>query len=77
MYSKANNPSWSSNIEQTFDFATDPDIFDILLGTRIGKTISYLVLGSFFRGTRHIARIVTVMYYANTFHLQFDIEPIG
>lgn len=76
VYTEANNLTWPTSGEQTWDFATNPDIFDMILGTRIGKVVSYIVLGSFPRGTRHIARIVTIPSFAETVHIRFDIEPI-
>lgn len=53
--------------------------FEALMGTRIGRTVAYLVLGGFPRGTRRIARIfvyiTNVWYYR--FDFRFDIEPIS
>ncbi|KAK5807315.1 hypothetical protein VI817_001573 [Penicillium citrinum] len=77
LYRNANNLSWPGGGAQTWDFARDPEIFDMLLGTRCGKMISYLVLGAFPRGTRHIARVVTCPVPTEcAVHLRFDIEEI-
>jgi hypothetical protein len=45
-----------------------------LLGTRIGKTVSYLVLNSFEPGTHRISKIVTMGSSPDKLHLRFDIE---
>ncbi|KAJ5980446.1 hypothetical protein N7481_007744 [Penicillium waksmanii] len=76
VYTEANNLTWPTSGEQIWEFATNSDMFDMILGTRIGKVVSYLVLGSFPRGTRHIAQIVTILSFADTVHLRFDIEAI-
>lgn len=53
--------------------------YQALLGTRIGKTVAYLVLCAFERGTRRIGRIVTwyaesVGSYPGELQIRFDIE---
>jgi hypothetical protein len=76
VYTEANNLTWPTSGEQIWDSATNTDMFDMILGTRIGKVVSYLALGSFPRGTQHIKRIVTAPSFADTVHLRFDIEPM-
>ncbi|GLI74667.1 hypothetical protein PoHVEF18_002913 [Penicillium ochrochloron] len=52
-------------------------VYQALLGTRIGKIVSYLLLASYPRGTRRIARVVT--YHIDdlmSIHMRFDIEKI-
>ncbi|KAJ5352773.1 hypothetical protein N7452_001747 [Penicillium brevicompactum] len=46
-----------------------------ILGTRLGKSAAYLVLGAFPRGTHRIERIQTWVAY-HCLHLRFDIEQI-
>ncbi|KAJ5162046.1 hypothetical protein N7492_007438 [Penicillium capsulatum] len=50
--------------------------FEALMGTRIGRTVAYLVLGGFPRGTRRIlVYVVHVVHYH--FEFRFDLEPIA
>lgn len=79
LYSAANGLSWQIGIEdvdaipRTWEYGTAE--YDALLGTRIGKTIAYLVLGAFERGTRHVARIVSWPGDRGaSAYLRFDIE---
>lgn len=75
IYGQTNQLTWPDSGEQTWDIARDADVFDMLIGTRIGKLVSYLVLGGFDRGTRSIARIVTRPSRGeNAIHMRFDIE---
>ncbi|KAJ5376843.1 hypothetical protein N7509_013729 [Penicillium cosmopolitanum] len=52
--------------------------YDALLGTRIGKLISYIVLGGFERGSFRIARVVTWSSWllGARANMRFDIEPV-
>lgn len=50
--------------------------YDALLGTRLGKTASYLVLGAWLRGTRRISQIVTCADTSGSAILRFDIETV-
>lgn len=47
--------------------------FPTLLGTRIGKVVTYMVLGAFDRGSRRIARIAT-WHSLEGIHMRFDLE---
>lgn len=55
--------------------------YQALIGTRIGKTVAYLVLGAFARGSRRISRIMT-WYSApdgadpGELQMRFDIENV-
>lgn len=70
--------TWPDSGEQTWDFARNTKSFDMLLGTRFGKVVSYLVLRAFQRGTRRIARVVTRPASGeNQVHKRFDIESVG
>lgn len=61
---------------QTWTYGTRE--FDGLMGTRIGKTVAYIILGAFPRGTRRIRRIVTWPAESGSHaNMQFDIEEIG
>jgi hypothetical protein len=52
-------------------------VYQALLGTRIGKIVSYLLLASYPRGTRRIARVVTYRIDdLMSIHMRFDIEKI-
>lgn len=60
---------------RTWEYGT-PE-YEALLGTRMGKTIAYIVLGGLPRGTRRISRISTVFLCAWTgAHFHFEIEAI-
>jgi hypothetical protein len=62
--------------EITWEYATAE--YDAILGTRIGKVVSYIVLGAFARGTRRIRRIVTWPAGGEqAVFLRFDIEPLS
>lgn len=51
--------------------------YQALLGTRIGKIVSYLLLASYPRGVRRIARIVTYrIRNSRVVNMRFDIEDI-
>lgn len=65
---------WPPEVQpQRFEHGT-PE-FDGLLGTRIGRTVGYLVLGGFARGTRRIARVLVWSVGIGQFmDLRFDIE---
>ncbi|KAJ5331369.1 hypothetical protein N7476_001152 [Penicillium atrosanguineum] len=74
-----NNMEWPSRmvrryIPSTWDFGT-PE-YDALIGTPIGRTISYLVLQAYPRGTHRIVRVVTWPCSPIAAHMRFDIEAI-
>ncbi|KAJ5173257.1 hypothetical protein N7492_005850 [Penicillium capsulatum] len=48
--------------------------YEEILGTRIGRTVGYIILGGFKRGSHRIARILT-WTVGRSFDLRFDIEP--
>ncbi|KAJ5172938.1 hypothetical protein N7492_005531 [Penicillium capsulatum] len=54
--------------------------YEEMLGTRIGRTVGYLVLGAFPRGSHRIGRILVWREYIDNYeddlHFRFDIEPI-
>ncbi|KAJ5654260.1 hypothetical protein N7490_001263 [Penicillium lividum] len=61
---------------RTWEFGSKE--YEELLGTRIGRTVAYLVLGGFERGSRRIARIVTYcedVGACGDLNIRFDIEP--
>lgn len=81
LYSATNGLSWEKEGEgvdatpRTWEHGTAE--YDALLGTRIGKTIAYLVLGAFERGTRRVARIASWPgHMRSSAYLRFDIEGI-
>lgn len=47
--------------------------FDALMGTRIGKTVAYILLSAFPRGTRRIGKIAT-WPCASSAHMRFDLD---
>ncbi|KAJ5726094.1 uncharacterized protein N7483_007451 [Penicillium malachiteum] len=47
-----------------------------LVGVRIPRTVGYLVLGAFPRGSRRIARIEAYASPGPSYDIRFDIEPI-
>lgn len=49
--------------------------YEEIMGTRIGRTVAYLVLGGFERGTRRIVRIITYNK-ADELDIRFDIRPV-
>lgn len=68
---------WPQNMQPvTWEYGSQQ--FEEMLGTRIGRTVGYIVLGAFARGSHRIARIMT---WSNRdtrdVHFRFDIEPIA
>lgn len=75
-----NDLEWPSRmlrryIPSTWAFGT-PE-YDALLATPIGRTISYLVLGAYPRGTHRIVRVVTWPCSPIAVHMRFDIEALN
>lgn len=66
------------NLVRTQIWEYGSEEFETLMGTRIGRTVAYLVLGAFPRGTRHITRILVYVVHVWNYHFEFrfDIEPI-
>lgn len=66
--------SWpGSGDPQCWEYGTKE--YAEIMGTRIGRTVAYLVLGGFERGTRRIVRIITYNK-ADELDIRFDIRPI-
>lgn len=81
LYSATNGISWPDTKPRSWEHGT-PE-YQALLGTQLGKTVVYLVLGGFVRGTREITRVVTWQsksYKRRGFrvrcHIRFDIDLI-
>jgi hypothetical protein len=81
LYTEANNlkwPNWSGALPEytpvSWEYGTPQ--YDALLGTRIGKTVAYAILGAFPRGTRRIERIVTWPSATLQCHMRFDIDVV-
>ncbi|KAJ5894983.1 hypothetical protein N7495_006674 [Penicillium taxi] len=56
----------------------DTDVYDTLMGTRIGKLASYVVLGGFNRGTRQITQItIWPGFRCATCFMRFDIKEMS
>ncbi|KAJ5112913.1 hypothetical protein N7456_001447 [Penicillium angulare] len=73
LYAKQDGIEWES--EELFEWKYGTPEFKAILGTTIGTLAAYIVLGSFTRGTHHIARIMTTSHYS-TLYMRFDIEPV-
>lgn len=58
--------SWNSSSSQ----------YNALLGTALGKMVSYFILGAFGQGVKRISRICLFRSY-NSPQLQFDIEQVA
>jgi hypothetical protein len=81
LYTEANNlkwPNWSGALPEytpvSWEYGTPQ--YDALLGSRIGRTVAYAILGAFSRGTRRIERIVTWPSAALQCHMRFDIDVV-
>lgn len=59
---------------QTWEHGTRE--YEELLGTRIGRTVGYIMLGAFVRGSHRIARILT-WSTGDSWDFRFDIEPVS
>ncbi|KAJ5375014.1 hypothetical protein N7517_007020 [Penicillium concentricum] len=57
LYTDANGLEWPD--EEIYDWLPGTSEYEALLGTTIGRTVAYLILGSCQRGTRRISRIRT------------------
>lgn len=81
LYRESNGLSWPASGAQVWDVDRDEESFDMLLGTRIGKFVCYLVLGAFPRGMRRIARVSTTPAHlengGTAVHMRFDVEKIA
>ena len=73
------NRSEMQNLMETRIWERESNEFLSLMGTRIGRTVGYLVLGAFPRGTHRIARIHTSVMNLRRyqFEFRFEIEPIS
>ncbi|KAJ5741409.1 hypothetical protein N7533_010818 [Penicillium manginii] len=54
---------------------TEPQC-DALLGTKIGKTVAYLLLGAFGQGVKRVRRIAVISEVGQDWDLRFDIEDV-
>jgi hypothetical protein len=78
LYTMANGLNWIVPVAHTWEYGT-PE-YQAILGTRIGKTVAYILLDSFEPGTHLISRIVTlpdpviVAAGRTALHMRFDIE---
>lgn len=52
---------------------TEPQ-FDALLGTKVGKTVAYLLLSAFGQGLKRVRRITVISEIGQGWDLRFDIE---
>lgn len=83
LYSEDNGLAWA--VSESDVYLDNPETwedgtpeYDALLGTRIGRLISYIVLGGFERGSVRIARVVTWSSWLPGPRptMRFDIEPV-
>lgn len=84
LYTETNGLEWPADRlsvdlsdSETWEHGT-PE-YDALLGTRIGRLVSYIVIGGFYRGSARIARIsVWPSWVLGTrANMRFDIEPVS
>ncbi|OQD73931.1 hypothetical protein PENDEC_c013G00987 [Penicillium decumbens] len=74
LYHPEHRLSWPSTV--TAEWVYDTPEYQGILGTRIGKTVAYLVLNAFDKGTHRISKIVTIPGEWGRLHLRFDIEEV-
>lgn len=67
---------WPSTTEYPREMGSNTPEFQVVLGTPIGKIVAHLVLNSFARGTRRIARVVLWPDANFSPQLRFDIERV-
>lgn len=72
LYDSFPSDSWCK--PRTWEHGTQE--YTELLGTRIGRTVGYIVLGAFRRGSHRIARILT-WSSGGCWDFRFDIEPVS
>lgn len=84
LYSEDNGLIWAVfksdvDLEDPETWAHGTPEYDALLGTRIGKLISYIVLGGFERGSFRIAQVVTWPSWllGARANMRFDNEPVS
>ncbi|OQE43713.1 hypothetical protein PENCOP_c003G00598 [Penicillium coprophilum] len=73
LYTEYNGLAWPD--EMIRDWIPGTPEFEALLGTKLGRTVAYLILGAFKRGTRRITRI-RIFHSFEALQMQFTIEEI-
>lgn len=75
LYTSERSISWLGEYGQRDTWEWNTPEYQALLGTRLGKLVAYLVLGSYERGRKRIARIVTYRIENSLWpQMRFDIE---
>ncbi|KAJ5390246.1 uncharacterized protein N7496_001314 [Penicillium cataractarum] len=75
LYTSERSIPWPGKYGQRDSWEWNTPEYQALLGTRLGKLVAYLVLGSYERGKRRIARIITYRTGDSPWpHMRFDIE---
>jgi hypothetical protein len=75
LYSSERHAPWPGKYGQRDVWEWNNPEYQALLGTRLGKIVAYLILGSFEQGTKKIARVVTYRIgNAPWPQMRFDIE---
>ncbi|KAJ5504333.1 hypothetical protein N7463_007207 [Penicillium fimorum] len=73
LYNESNGLAWPD--DKIRDWIPGTAEFEALLGTILGRTVAYLILGAFKRGTRRVSRIRTFHSF-DALQMQFAIEEI-
>lgn len=74
---RSNDHFGTPDMLQSYTYEYGSPEYEIFLGTRIPRTVAYLVLGAFPRGSRRIARIEVYASPMFGYDIRFDIEPIS
>jgi hypothetical protein len=77
LYTSERGVPWPGEYGQRDTWEWNTPEYQALLGTRLGKLVAYLVLGSYARGKKRIACIVTYRIGNSPWpQMRFDIEDI-
>lgn len=75
LFTANNGLVWPPPRPQTFVYGSAE--YEGLVGTRLGTTVTYLVLGAFARGTHRISQITVEHPYRACIMIRFDIEDLN
>lgn len=61
--------------DQGVTYSSEEMVFKGMLGTKVGKMVSYFILGAYGQGVKHITQI-HVSRPDNTYHIRFKVEDV-
>ncbi|CAI7566691.1 unnamed protein product [Penicillium palitans] len=61
--------------DQGVTYSSEEMVYKGMLGTKVGKMVSYFILGAYGQGVKHITQI-HVSRPDNTYHIRFKVEDV-